>query len=65
MFINILMLGKTEGKTRSGWQRMRRSDSITDSMDVNLSKLWKITEDTRAWSTLVCGVSENQTQFSD
>ena len=39
-----LMLGKIEGKRRSGCQRMRKLDSITDSMDMNLSKLWKIVE---------------------
>ena len=39
------MLGKTEGRRRKGWQRMRRFDSITDSVDMNLSKLWEIVKD--------------------
>ena len=40
-----LMLGKTEGKRRGRWQRMRKLDNIADSMDMNLSKLWEIVED--------------------
>ena len=40
-----LVLRKTEGKTRRGWQRMRWSDSITDSMDMNLRKLQEMVED--------------------
>ena len=45
-----LMPGKIEGKRRSGWQRMRWLDIITDSMDMNLSNLWEIVEARGAWS---------------
>ena len=48
-----LMLGKTEGKRRRGWQRMRQLDSITDAMNRNLSKIQEILEDRGAWSAAV------------
>ena len=49
----ILMLGKIEGKSRRRWQRIRWLDSITDSRDMNLSKLWEIVKDRGAWCTAV------------
>ena len=53
------MLGKTEGKRRKGWQRMRWLDSIIDSLDVNLSKLWEIVKNREAWRAAVHGVAKN------
>ena len=57
MLYLTLMLGKIEGKTRRGWQRMRWLDSIINSMDRNLSKLWEIVEDRGGWHATVHGVS--------
>ena len=53
------MLGKIEGKRRRGVAEMRRLDSITDSMDMNLSKLHKIVEDRGAWHAAVYGAAES------
>ena len=57
----LLMLGKTEGERRKGQHRMTWLDSITDSMDMNLSKLWEILEDTKSWSVAVLGAAKSQT----
>ena len=62
---NILMLGKTEARNRRGWQMMRWLDNITDSMDMNLSKLWDIVEDRGAWHASVHVIAKSPTRHKD
>ena len=63
--VRTLMLGKIEGRRRSGQQRMRRLNSITNSMDMNLSKLWEIVKNRKAWCGTISRVAKSQTWLSD
>ena len=61
----ILMLVKTEGRRRKGHQKMRWLEGITDAVDMNLGKLWKMVRDREGWRAAVHGIAKSRTRLID
>ena len=64
-FEKTVMLGQIEGRRWRGWQRMRRVDGVTDSMDMGLSGLRELVMDRETWHAVIHGVAKSRTQLSD